>query len=451
MGNARTALFSALLSRRERGAFVLRIEDTDQERSREEFVHAVQEDLWWLSLQWQEGPVTGGEHGPYRQSERAAVYDQYFDQLVQQDKVYPCFCSTQELNLARKIQVSSGQPPRYSGKCARLSKAEVAEKIDQGLLPTLRFRVPAQQMIEFEDLVRGKQAFKSDEIGDFIIRRADGTTAFFFCNAVDDALMGVTHVLRGEDHLTNTPRQLLILDALGLDKPQYGHISLIVGHDGSPLSKRHGSRSIRELREQGYLADAVTNYLARLGHHYESDAYMDIDQLAANFDVARLGRSPARYDAHQLLHWQHQALARASLSDIWEWMGSAVHDIVPEDHRADFIETIRPNISFPEHAARWARIVYTDPLLLDDHAREIVAAAGKHFFAQALQSVAGHASDFKAFAKAVGQLSGAKGKDLFLPLRVALTGEAGGPEMARLMPLLGEERVRARLEACLVD
>ncbi|MEK6748828.1 MAG: glutamate--tRNA ligase family protein, partial [Pseudomonadota bacterium] len=305
--------------------------------------------------------------------------------------------------------------------------------------------------IEFDDLVRGKQSFKSEEIGDFIIRRADGTTAFFFCNAVDDALMGVTQVLRGEDHLTNTPRQLLILDALGMEKPQYGHISLIVGHDGSPLSKRHGSRSIRELREQGYLPDAVTNYLARLGHHYENEAYMDIDQLAANFDVTHLGRSPARYDAHQLLHWQHQALARASLSDVWEWMGNAVHDLVPEDQRADFIEAIRPNIGFPEHALRWAHIVYSDPLLLNDQAREIVAGAGKHFFTYALQSIGGHAQDFKAFSKAVGQLSGVKGKELFLPLRVALTGESGGPEMARLMPLMGEERIRARLEACLVD
>lgn len=449
LGNARTSLFNALLARKEEGVFLLRIEDTDQERSREEFVHALQEDLWWLGLHWHEGPHVDGEHGPYKQSEREAVYRAYYEQLEASGQVYPCFCSEQELKLARKIQVNAGQPPRYSGKCAHLSPEQVQEKLAQGLQPTLRFRVPSGRSVEFQDLVRGRQVFKTDDIGDFIIRRADGSAAFFFSNAIDDALMGVTHVLRGEDHITNTPRQLLLLEALELRTPQYGHISLIVGHDGAPLSKRHGSRSLRELRGTGYFADAVNNYLARLGHYYEQEEFMDLAQLAANFDIGRLGKAPARYDAHQLLHWQHQALARASGAEIWDWMGPEVHELVPPEHQQEFVEAVRPNISFPDQAVRWAQVIYTDPLNLHDDAREIVAEAGTCFFRHALEALEAHPADFKAFANAVKAKTGKKGKGLFMPLRVALTGESGGPEMTRLMPLLTPERLRRRLEACL--
>ena len=297
--------------------------------------------------------------------------------------------------------------------------------------------------------MRGTQRFASDDIGDFIIRRADATPAFFFCNALDDALMGVTDVLRGEDHLANTPRQILMLHALALPVPRYGHIAMIVGDDGAPLSKRHGSRSIRELRMTGYLPGAIVNYLARLGHSYDSDAYMSLDALAENLRFERLGRAPARYDAHQLLHWQHRALAEADIDTLWSWMGEEVHHLVPEEERERFLEAVRPNVSFPEHARHWAAIVYCDPLALDDAARETVAAAGSSFFEHALAALDAHPSDFKAFAEAVKQATGAKGKALFHPLRAALTGAAGGPEMARLFPLLGAERARQRLAACL--
>ncbi len=449
LGNARTTLFNALLARKENGVFLLRIEDTDKDRSREEFVHALQEDLWWLGLHWQEGPVCDGSNGPYKQSEREPVYQRYMAELEQKGLVYPCFCTDQELKIARKLQIAAGRPPRYSGKCAQLSQQQVEEKLAQGLKPTLRFRVADGNTVEFDDLVRGRQSFRTDDIGDFIIRRGDGSTAFFFSNAVDDALMGVTHVLRGEDHVTNTPRQLLLLQSLGLPAPRYGHISLIVGPDGAPLSKRHGSHSLRELREHGYFPVAINNYLARLGHTYEQDVFMDLAGLADNFDTTRLGKAPARYDARQLLHWQHQALAEASEDRVWEWMGPAVHELVPAEHIGDFIAAVRPNISFPDQALLWARVVYTDPLNLDDAAREAVAEAGSHFFRQALAAFERHQLDFKAFADDIKQETGIKGKALFAPLRAALTGELGGPEMTRLMPLLAPDRVRQRLEACI--
>jgi len=449
IGNARTALFSALLGMREGSQFLLRIEDTDRDRSRDEFVNALQEDMWWLELKWHEGPVVGGDNGPYHQSEREPIYEKHIAHLHEKSSVYPCFCSESDLSIARKIQLSSGHPPRYSGKCAKLTAEAIQQKIAQGIKPTLRFRVPVDAVVEFDDVVRGKQTFKTNDIGDFIIRRGDNSTAFFFSNAVDDADMGVTHVLRGEDHLTNTPRQIMLLNALGLRVPLYGHISLIVGNDGSPLSKRHGSRSIRELRAEGYLPLAVVNYLGRLGHYYESDDLMPVQTLAAVFDITRLGKSPARYDAHQLLHWQQRALAASTVEELWEWMGPTVHALVPEARAQEFVHIIRGNVSFPAQAERWARIIFHDPLTLDDNAVETVAQAGHQFFQQANLAAHLHPANFKEFAEEVKKHTGAKGKALFMPLRAALTGELGGPEMAQIMVLMGPERVKQRLHACL--
>lgn len=447
LGNARTALFSALLARPEPGIFLLRIEDTDQERSKAEYIQAVEEDLRWLGLDWQEGPSVGGEHGPYLQSERDTIYRNYFDVLEQEGHAYLCFCSDRELDLTRKTQLAAGQPPRYPGTCARLSPDEVVARLQRGLQPTLRFRVPPRQVVEFDDLVRGAQKFNSGDIGDFIIRRADGSPAFFFSNAIDDALMGVTHVLRGEDHLTNTPRQILLLDALGLRVPSYGHISMILGADGAPLSKRHGSRSIRELRETGYLPGAVTNYMARLGHHYENNAYMGLDGLAAEFGVGHLGRAPAHYDTTHLLHWQREAIVHAHSDVLWQWMGAEVHALVPEDDVPAFVAAVRTNVIFPEHALKWARILCADPLELNDNAaRQVISEAGSAFFEHALAGLERHHTDFKELVSHIKQETGAKGKALFHPLRAALTGELDGPEMTNVMPLLSLERARARLQ-----
>jgi glutamyl-tRNA synthetase len=446
LGNARTALFSALLARG-RGRFLLRVEDTDPERSRAEFTEALQEDLWWMGLFWDEGPGRDGGAGPYHQSERGAIYARHYDELMARGEVYPCFCSPTELELERKVQRASGQAPRYGGKCARLTPTEAAARLARGEAATLRFRVKSEESVAFDDLVQGPKAFRGADLGDFIVRRADGTPAFFFCNAVDDALMGVTHVLRGEDHLTNTPRQILILKALGLPAPAYGHLNLIVGHDGAPLSKRNGSRSVRELRAEGYLPLAVTNYLARLGHAYGDEGLFTVDALAARFDVQRLSRAPARFDEHQLLHWQHQALAAATHDALWEWMGAPVHALVPHELRDAFIETVRGNVTFPHQALHWACVIFTEPLVLADEAREVVAQAGTGFFKEAVAAIEAHGADFKAFSNQVKERTGAKGKELFMPLRVALTGDHGGPEMARLLTLIGAERARRRFAA----
>jgi nondiscriminating glutamyl-tRNA synthetase len=437
IGNARTALFSALLG----DQFLLRIEDTDAERSRPEFVEALIEDLRWLGLQWDEGPENATVAEAWYQSARSAIYNQYYDQLVDNELAYPCFCSPQELEIHRKVQLSSGRPPRYSGKCAKFSVEERQQRIDRGDLPTLRFRVNTGQTVHFEDGVRGPQKFQTDDIGDFIIRRADGSAAFFFCNAIDDALMGVTRVVRGEDHLSNTPRQLLILKALNLPQPDYAHTSLILGDDGAPLSKRNGSRSIRELREAGYFALAVVNSMARLGHHYESDDLMDYPALKAGFRLQALGRSPARFDVAHLNHWQSLVLRRVSDTILDQWLMPETLQRVPKDHRTLFRELVRSNCAFPQDAETWSRILFTDESL--SQPEEVLAE--ESYYRAALAAHETHPSDYAGFLQGLKETSGAKGRGLFMPLRMALTGRHDGPELAHLYQLISSERLVHRL------
>lgn len=443
-GNVRTALFNALLSRKFAGTFLLRIEDTDAARSREEYTLALQEDLRWLGLDWQEGDGACGDLGPYKQSERVSIYEEHLKTLDVQGRVYPCFCSAVELEVSRKIQAQSGQPPRYGGKCAHLKPDEVESKKSQGLPYTLRFRMPKKESIEFVDLVRGKQTYPTDEIGDFIIRRSDGTFAFFYVNALDDALMQVTHVLRGEDHLTNTPRQIAILNAFGMPVPQYGHISLIVDGVGAPLSKRSGSLSVQELREIGYFPIAVNNYLARLGHNYAENDLMELDALAASFSIENLGRAPARYDRSQLDHWQGLALQKADTAVIANWIAPQVAAWVPEQELANFTEAIRGNILFPHDARIWAEAVYSDTLPLSPEAIAILEETPADFFRAAAELLAPDL-DFKDFVQRVKEKTGTQGKKLFMPLRAALTGQTHGPEMPGLMRLIGYERAKHRL------
>jgi glutamyl-tRNA synthetase len=452
LGNLRTALFNWMYAAGQGGVFLLRIEDTDRERSRPEFVDALLQELHWLGLDWQEGPQIGGERGPYFQAQRLDIYQEHYAALAAAGATYPCFCSDTALKLARKAQRAAGQPPRYPGTCAHLSADEVAQKLAAGGRPTLRFRVPPGQTVEFDDLVRGPQRFLSDDIGDFIIRRSDGTPAFFFSNAVDDALMAVSHVLRGEDHLANTPRQLMILQALELPAPDYGHLSLLVGDDGSPLSKRHGSRSVRELREQGYLPGAILNYMARLGHSYSSDKFAELEHLAKEFSLQRLGKAPARYDAAQLRFWQKEAVAAASDQGLLGWFKqSARAEVVPTDWNderlTELLAVVRDNVEMPQDVVDWLQRLSGETVVYPEQERRLLLQTGREFFQVSLELLDSPQPGFREFAKAVGKATGAKGKGLFMPLRVALTGVSHGPEMARVWDWLGSDICRVRLQA----
>jgi len=442
IGNARTALFSALAGE----VFLLRIEDTDAERSRREFVEELLGDLRWLGLPWDEGPAASEAEENWFQSRRGAVYRHYYDELERLNLAYPCFCTATELEVSRKVQLASGKPPRYSGKCAHLSPEEAHRWRDEGRVPTLRFRVPKGETVSFEDGVRGIQRFQTDDIGDFIIRRADGSAAFFFCNAIDDALMGVTQVVRGEDHLANTPRQILLLEALGLTVPAYAHTALILGDDGAPLSKRNGSRSVNQLREEGYFPIALLNMMARLGHHYESEDLMDLATLKERFALAHLGKSPARFDSTHLHHWQSLAMRTVSDAQLEAWLRPETLAMVPPEQSSAFHELVRSNCLFPGEADQWARILFTDePLPAEEEPVRAARQAGEAFFLAALDAAEAAGDDFQAFLGRLKTATGAKGKGLFMPLRAAFTGRHDGPELGLLYRVIAPHRLHRRL------
>jgi nondiscriminating glutamyl-tRNA synthetase len=445
LGNARTALFNFLLARHQKGRFLLRIEDTDTERSRGQHTDALITDLRWLGIDWDAGPDREDAKGPYRQSQRGALYARYFDRLEHKGAVYPCFCSQLELEVSRRAQLAAGRPPRYAGTCRDLSAEQRAKRRQEGVAPTTRFRVPTGRRIEFVDFVHGPQSFLSDDIGDFVVRRADGSAAFFFCNAVDDADMGVTQVLRGEDHLTNTPRQLMILEALELPAPSYGHVSLIVGSDGSPLSKRHGATSVREYRERGYLPEAMTNHLFRLGHSSSEHGFLSLEEMAAKFDSAHLGRAPARFDEQQLHMWQKEAVHRLTPDQAIRWLGGTLPAGLDPAAVAAFIAAVLPNLVLPEDARAWVDIVFGAPPALEPADERLVIEAGKGYFAAAAAAAASSGNDLPAIAGAVRAATGKKGAALYMPLRVALTGRAHGPELAPLLRAMPPGKARERL------
>ena len=455
LGNVRTALFSYLLGKHLKGEFILRCEDTDQERSKEAYLQQQQIDLKWLGLDWDAGPDMGSERGPYRQSQRSEIYNKYYQELQDAELAYPCFCTPQELKLLRKAQLQSGQPPRYNGKCSHLSAEEVAQHYAQGDRASLRFKVPKDENLVIQDSVVGEKKYLSNDIGDFIIRRSDGTPAFFFCNAIDDSLMGVTHVLRGVDHLTNTPRQLMLLTALNLRAPEYGHISLVVGQDGGPLSKRDGSTGVKDLREQGYLSGAILNHLARLGHNYTNTNYMSLQELAEEFGLENCGKSPSKHDPVQLMHWQKEAILKASTDELGEWAKpwlekSAPYTGLSDARQNEFLQLIRDNIELPQEAVAWA-----DKLLAeskDEDAAEYIRNAPKSLFETLLDALEDASlSHFGKLLKDVGKDLGVKGKALFMPIRSAISGATHGPQMQALADFLGKDELLKRLHNAVED
>lgn len=449
LGSARTALLNWLHARHHGGTFVLRSEDTDVERSSDAALAAIEADLAWLGLAPDEGPGAGGARAPYRQSERAARHAALLESLVAADRAYPCFCTREELAAVRERQLAAGEAPRYPGTCARLDSSEQAARRAAGRPATLRFRVPASGEITFTDLVHGERRFALDAIGDFVIARADGTPAFFFANAVDDADMGITTVLRGDDHLTNTPRQLLVLAALALDAPAYGHFGLLTGDDGKPLSKRTGAAAIADLRAQGYRPEAVRAHLARVGVSGLPSRWLDDDELAATFTLERLARGPARHDAASLAGWQRKAVDRLSTAALVDWIERSVGAPWPDrDSATAFVEAVRPNILLPPDAAAWAERVFSATPPYDPEAAEVIRQAGGAFWQQARATTEPSPStDFAGWAKAVGAATHTRGRGLFRPLRAALTGTTAGPELAALVPLLPAGAIAARLTA----
>lgn len=447
LGNLRTALFNVLLAKslaqHQPAIFLLRIEDTDLIRSQLEFTQQLMTDLRWLNLDWQEGPKQ--EYDQYFQSQRHEIYQKYYQILLDNQQAYWCFCTEIELTIARKNQLHAGLPPRYPGTCRHLSPAQKEAKIAKGLKPALRFHVPEGEMVQFEDFIQGSKRFQSEDVGDFIIQKADGSASFMFCNALDDALMQVTHVLRGEDHLTNTPRQLLVLQALGLKAPLYGHMPLILGFDGKPLSKRNGSQSIVDLRAQGYFPLAIINYLSRLGHHFESQALSSLEELGQHFSLNHMGRAPAHFDIAQLHHWQKETVLQLTPAQLGEWLAPWVEKWVPLEKMEIFTQTVKQNIVLPQDALFWAKQLLTDEYSWTEEAMISIQQAGIAFLQTFELVVREYEDDYQKVQPVLAERTQKKGKSLFMPLRAIISGTCAGPELAKIFKLMGKELLLKRI------
>ncbi len=306
IGGARSALFNYLYAANVQGDLVLRIEDTDLDRSKPEYEQEIIESLLWLGIKWDEGIEVGGDNGPYRQTERMGIYQEYAQHLLDSGGAYHCFCTEEELEQERQELIAQGETPRYLGRCRHLSPDQKAEKMEQGIKPTIRFAVPANKIYLVDDMVRGRVSFDSSIIGDFIIIKSDGLPTYNFAVVIDDVLMGITHVIRAEEHLSNTPRQLMIYDALNFKTPAFAHISLILGSDRQKMSKRHGATSLIQYREMGYLPEAMFNFLALMGWSPEGEEQLlSPSDIVSAFSLDRVAKSPAVFDLDKL-NWINQ-------------------------------------------------------------------------------------------------------------------------------------------------
>ncbi|MBZ0273325.1 glutamate--tRNA ligase [bacterium] len=446
-GNVRTAIFSALAARAAGGAFILRIEDTDPARSRRAFEDAIIEDLSWLGLHPDEGPNVGGNFGPYRQTERHAAHNAAIERLVAMGAAYRCYCTAEELELERRAAQARHEAPRYSGRCRQLSADEIASLSAEGRRPVIRFRM-GLEAIAFVDLVHGRIEFPAGELDDFIVRRADGTAAFLFASALDDADMRITHVVRGNDHISNTPRQIALLRALGHEPPLFAHIGLVHGPDGRPLSKRDASATARGLREAGYEPEAVLAATARIGWRDPEPGAWSIEALARRFAIGDVSPGPAAWDPGFLDH-ANASFLRTCEEDRWrravreagvadgDVSNRALALIRPEvRRRADIpalIEPFRPGaVTLDDDAAQ---------AIADDTAPAVLAAFGDAL----ADSNELDADGFRAVAKAVAARTGARGRALYMPLRAALTGRTHGPDLPAIIDVLGLAETRERL------
>ncbi len=452
VGNARTALFNWLLAHGKDGTFILRIEDTDIERSTKESEIGILEDLRWLGLDWDEGPDVGGLHGPYRQSERLHLYASYANELLSGGNAYYCFCSPTKLDEDRKADLAAGRPPKYRGTCRSILPDEARARIDAGERPVIRFKVPEGGDVTFRDLVRGEVTFSNDVIGDPVLVRSDGRPAYNFAVVVDDALMEITHVIRGEDHISNTPRQVLLYQALGFSPPEFAHLSLVMGPDHTPLSKRHGATSVAEFRERGYLPEALVNYLALIGWSPGGDEeLLPIQELARRFALEDVGHSagvfdqeklawmnrhymkeaaPARLAAESVRYFIARGYLRRRTDDAMDYVTSLLPMAVGS---VDRLEEIPDRLKFLfdyDPAAALAREEVAG--VLHEHgAREVITV-----LAEAIQAPLVDRDAFRAMANRVKERTGMKGKALFHPIRVALTGEGAGPELDLAVPAI---------------
>jgi glutamyl-tRNA synthetase len=462
-GNIRTALYNYLFAKQNGGTAILRIDDTDQERSQEDFIQNIQQDLQSLGLQYDEGFGIGGSFGPYKQSERISLYRKYLHQLIDAGKIYPCFATNEEIDAERRRALATGKAFVYRSKDRDLSPAQREEKTVQGLKPHYRFAVD-RDLVKFHDLVYGDKVFDTGTVGDFTVARSDDSPLYLFASAIDDGLMQISHVIRGEDGMSNTPRQILIQRALGWESPQFGHLPLILGPDHTLLSKRNGSASVGELTAKGYLPHALLNYLALLGWAPpEGKEILSMAELIQNFRLDKVSRSSSIFDFQKLNFVNNQylrhlsdedylALARPIVTRENPQVGGAGAEVVDQS-----ILALRPNVKTLEEMPRWLEMMLGEPVPVTDEAREFMQIKESP---KVWESVIALLQDLteefneengKNFLEGVQKKSKIKGRKLFMPIRVALTGSTEGPELTQIFSCLGKTRIGERIQRAIAN
>jgi len=461
IGNVRTAILNWLFARHTDGVFVLRIEDTDAERSTEESEKSIIEQLSWFGLDWDEGPVKGGGFGPYRQSERLQTYREHVDRLLASEHAYRCYCTKEELEEEREKALTEKRSTGYSGKCRNLTAEREAAFRQEGRRPVIRFRVP-EGPVNFSDLVQGDMHFDSENISDFVIQREDGSSPYNFAVVVDDALMKISHVIRGNDHVSNTPKQVLLFHALGYDLPQFAHIPMILGQDGTRLSKRHGHTSLGEYRTAGYLPETLLNYLSLLSWSSETgDEILSGERLINEFSFSRISRSPAQFDPVKL-SWMNGVYIRSLTPEkrmeyARPYLEAAGMIENNTEKLGKIIESVRDKVETLADFPRQAELFFKDTvsitggeekeLLSSEDSRKVLILLRGNL--EKIDQLTVEA--FLSVMKDIQKDTGIKGKNLWMPVRVALTGQMHGPELQAILEIFGRDRCIRQLDFVLAQ
>lgn len=466
IGNARTALFNYLFARSQNGTFIIRIEDTDQKRNVEGGEESQLRFLKWLGIDWDESIDKPGAYGPYRQSERGEIYEKYYNQLLESGQAYKCYCTEEELEAEREEQRARSEMPRYSGKCRHLTAEDRATLEAEGRQPSIRFKVPENKTYTFKDIVKDEVSFESKDIGDYVIVKKDGMPTYNFAVAVDDHLMEISHVLRGDDHISNTPKQMMIYEAFGWETPVFGHMTLIVNDQRKKLSKRDFSiiQYIEQYHDLGYLPEAMFNFIALLGWSPKGEEEIfSKEQLIEIFDATRLSKSPAVFDNQKLEWMNNQYMKKADFERIYKLSvphlvkeGRLPETMTEEQEQwaKDLVKLYQEQMSYGAEIVKLTELFFKTDIEYDEEAMAILkeeqvpeVIAG--FIAQ-LKELDNFAPDeIKAAIKATQKATGHKGKKLFMPIRVAATGQSHGPELPDAIHLLGKEAILERLDKVL--
>jgi len=460
IGNARTALFNYLYARNQGGKFVIRIEDTDKKRNIGE--ESQLKYLKWLGIDWDESVDVGGEFGPYRQSERTEIYKKLYEELLENGQAYKCYCTEEELEAEREEQFSRGETPAYSGKCRNLTSEEQARLEEEGRKPSIRFKVPAGKVYSFNDMIKGEVSFESEGMGDFVIVKKDGTPTYNFAVAVDDHLMEISHVLRGDDHISNTPKQLMIYEAFSWTPPVFGHMTLIVNESRKKLSKRDESiiQFIEQYEELGYLPEALFNFIALLGWSPKGEEEIfSKEELIEIFDSERLSKSPALFDKQKLTWMNNQYMKKLDIDRLVNLClphlvkaGRVDKELSAEKEEwvKKVIALYQEKMSFGAEIVELSEIFFQSEVEYEEEAKEVLSEEQVpevlSTFADKITGLEVFEADaIKKAMKEVQKETGHKGKKLFMPIRAAVTGQTHGPDLPAAIELLGRETILQRL------